>query len=252
MIADVLVGGPGSGKEVLVPVNWEIAVLDAAGTQLTSSRRAEASPFSRAGPLTGLAVDVNGATVEIVATTGDASTTLVAAWKGTGSTTQVPWGMFHRDAAANGRAPNAGTCMPRSTVATRFFPLTPCRVIDTRVGNGQLGGPALAAQARRNFPIAGVCGVPAAAVAISANLTVTDNGGSGDLVVFPADVSAAEQQRHQLHCLQDAGEQRPRVPLGHDDNVLCFQRFPDFGRLHPGRERILPVRSFHYPRTRLG
>jgi hypothetical protein len=67
-------------------------------------------------------VDVSGGVVEIVTTTGDASNTIVAAWKGTGSTTQVPWGMFHRDAAANGRAPNAGICCSWIPTATNTGP----------------------------------------------------------------------------------------------------------------------------------
>jgi hypothetical protein len=52
-----------------------------------------------------------------------------------------------------------------------------------------LGGPALAPNATRNFDVAGVCGIPAAAVAISANLTITDNNAGGELVLYPSDVS---------------------------------------------------------------
>jgi FG-GAP-like repeat/FG-GAP repeat len=199
VIADVLAGGPGSGKEVLVPQNSEIVVFDASGTQLTYGGNAAnpnnptpppgAIAFYAGGSVTGVAVDLSGTTVEVVTTTGNASTTTVAAWKGTGSTTEVPWGMFHRDAAANGRAPNAGVCAPRTPVATTLHPLTPCRVLDTRVGSGALGGPALLPNATRSFDVAGVCGIPAAAVAISANLTVTDNGARGELVLFPSDVS---------------------------------------------------------------
>ena len=109
VIADVLAGGPGSGKEVLVPENAEIVVFNAVGTQLTNSDFGGFHLYA-GGSVTGVAVDVSGGVVEIVTTTGDESNTIVAAWKGTGSTTEVPWGMFHRDAAANGRAPNAGCC----------------------------------------------------------------------------------------------------------------------------------------------
>ena len=42
---------------------------------------------------------------------------------------------------------------------------------------------------RRNFAVPGVCGIPSGAVAISANLTVANVGGSGELVVFPSDVA---------------------------------------------------------------
>ena len=190
VIADVLAGGPGSGKEVLVPVNFEIAVFNAGGTQLTNSGSGGFSLYAE-GVVTGVAVDVSGGVVEIVTSSGDATQTIVAAWKGSGSTTQVPWGMLHRDAAANGRAPNAGTCTPRSVVATKFFNLPPCRVIDTRRTGplGVLDGPPLVALAQRNFNVLGVCGIPSGAVSISANVTVTNNTSSGELIVFPSDVS---------------------------------------------------------------
>jgi FG-GAP-like repeat/PKD-like domain len=120
VIADVLAGGPLSGKEVLVPENAEIVVFDAMGTQLTSNGAGAFNLYAE-GSVTGVAVDVSGGVVEIVTTTGDASNTIVAAWKGTGSTTQVPWGMVHRDAAANGLAPNAGCC-PLTPTATNTGP----------------------------------------------------------------------------------------------------------------------------------
>src|SRR5207244_955540 len=43
-----------------------------------------------------------------------------------------------------------------------FFPLTPCRVLDTRGPVGPQGGPALSANTVRNFSIINVngCGVP--------------------------------------------------------------------------------------------
>jgi 6-phosphogluconolactonase len=72
---------------------------------------------------------------------------------------------------------------------TRFYPLPPCRVGDTRRPIGPLDGPALQPGATRSFAVAGVCGIPAGAVAISANLTVTNVGAAGELVVFPSDVA---------------------------------------------------------------
>ena len=60
-----------------------------------------------------------------------------------------------------------------STLA--FFPLTPCRVIDTRNANGPLGGPTLQKNQPREFPVlqASGCGIPASgAAAYSFNVTV--------------------------------------------------------------------------------
>jgi hypothetical protein len=73
--------------------------------------------------------------------------------------------------------------------AARFFTATPCRVLDTRNPTGPLGAPPLQPGATRTFdPSASTCSIPTDAVAISANLTVTNVGAPGELVVFPSDV----------------------------------------------------------------
>ena len=67
-----------------------------------------------------------------------------------------------------------------------FYTLAPCRVIDTRNPNGPLGGPALAANAARSFPVLGVCNLPADATAAAIVATVVDETDFGDLRLFPA------------------------------------------------------------------
>jgi hypothetical protein len=67
-----------------------------------------------------------------------------------------------------------------------FFTLVPCRILDTRNPNGPYGGPALAANTTRSFAIAGQCGVPATAKAISVNVTVTSPSVAGNLRLFAA------------------------------------------------------------------
>lgn len=69
---------------------------------------------------------------------------------------------------------------------SRFFPLTPCRIVDTRNASGPSGGPALDGNgARRTFVLAGSCAVPADAKTISANVTVTQPAAAGSLTCFP-------------------------------------------------------------------
>jgi len=68
-----------------------------------------------------------------------------------------------------------------------FYPLTPCRLLDTRDPAGPLGGPALAADGSRLFTMTGVCGVPADARALSANVTVTETTAAGGLTLHPGD-----------------------------------------------------------------
>jgi hypothetical protein len=83
--------------------------------------------------------------------------------------------------------------------ALAFYPLTPCRIADTRNPTAPLGGPSLAALGTRSFPIlASSCGVPASAQAYSLNFAavpptkscVQDNGtssqcGLGFLTAWP-------------------------------------------------------------------
>ena len=66
-----------------------------------------------------------------------------------------------------------------------FFTLTPCRVLDTRNATGPLGGPALVALADRIFVVAGTCGIPADAKAISLNIAVTQPTVAGNIRLHP-------------------------------------------------------------------
>jgi hypothetical protein len=68
--------------------------------------------------------------------------------------------------------------------ATKFYTLTPCRVIDTRDPAGPLGGPSLPANGQRSFTVAGACGIPASAASVSANVTALPSG-SGSLSIVP-------------------------------------------------------------------
>jgi len=69
--------------------------------------------------------------------------------------------------------------------ATGFFTVTPCRVADTRNAAGPWGGPALAANTDRNFIVAGICGIPASADAVSLNVTVVSPTAAGALRIYP-------------------------------------------------------------------
>jgi hypothetical protein len=71
---------------------------------------------------------------------------------------------------------------------TVFVGLTPCRAVDTR-GNGfggVFGPPALGAGVPRDFPLAGQCGIPTAAQAVSLNVTATNTRGPGFFLLAPA------------------------------------------------------------------
>jgi hypothetical protein len=68
-----------------------------------------------------------------------------------------------------------------------FFPLTPCRVADTRNAAGPLGGPSLIGGAARSFPVqSSSCGIPATAQAYSLNITAVPQGTLGYLTAWPS------------------------------------------------------------------
>jgi uncharacterized repeat protein (TIGR01451 family) len=65
-----------------------------------------------------------------------------------------------------------------------YFTLNPCRVVDTR-GGAPIGGPVMQAQETRSFAVAGLCGIPPTAKAISINLAVTQPTITGNIRLFP-------------------------------------------------------------------
>jgi YVTN family beta-propeller protein len=72
----------------------------------------------------------------------------------------------------------------------QFYPLTPCRLVDTRGADGGLGGPRLAAQTPRSFPLLESSCIPAGLnpLAYSLNFTVVPNPSGqplGYLSVWP-------------------------------------------------------------------
>ncbi len=74
-----------------------------------------------------------------------------------------------------------------STSALAFYPLTPCRIADTRNPSGPLGGPSLAATKPRAFPIlSSTCNIPSSAQAYSLNFTAVPPAGLGYLSAYPA------------------------------------------------------------------
>jgi hypothetical protein len=62
-------------------------------------------------------------------------------------------------------------------------------VVDTRDTPGSQGGPALAAGATRNFPVAGICDVPPTAKSVTVNVTAVFPTGEGHLTLYPAGAS---------------------------------------------------------------
>jgi YVTN family beta-propeller protein len=82
-----------------------------------------------------------------------------------------------------------GYFAPVSGSTLAFYPLTPCRIADTRKTNFPqgLGAPYLPGHQERDFPIlnATSCNIPASAAAYSLNFSVVPHGGLGYMTVWP-------------------------------------------------------------------
>lgn len=195
VVADML----GSGKElnVLVPTNGEVAVFTSKGVQLTeTSPHQQPQKYSFAAQTSvdnvavgDLEIDGAGNQIEVLVISAEpfpSGTDLVIhVWNPIGCTSTPPWGNFHHTADRLGVADGTGTtchaaCPAASSPAASFFTVPPCRVVDTRLNTaGRYGLPALANGDLRDFVMAGQCNIPAAAKAVSANVTVAGGTGTG-------------------------------------------------------------------------
>ncbi len=66
-----------------------------------------------------------------------------------------------------------------------YYPLTPARILDSRDGTGGLPGP-FSSHVARTLAVSGHGGVPANAIAVTGNLTVTAQTANGFLYIGPA------------------------------------------------------------------
>ncbi len=83
----------------------------------------------------------------------------------------------------NGYFVPSGTDPP---VELAFYPVTPCRILDTRNSNGPLGGPMLSAGSSRAIPVlSGGCSIPATAQAYSMNFTAIPTSALSYLTTWP-------------------------------------------------------------------
>jgi uncharacterized repeat protein (TIGR01451 family) len=84
------------------------------------------------------------------------------------------------------QANNAATVVTLLQRQLAFHTVSPCRVVATRGVAGPVGAPSLSANFSRSFPVAGRCGIPATAWAVSLNATVANPTAPGNLRIYPA------------------------------------------------------------------
>jgi spore germination protein YaaH len=100
----------------------------------------------------------------------------------------------------------------RDANGATFFPVTPTRIVDSRVKQG-IAAP-LAAGKVATFNVTGLATVPANAIAVTGNATVTGQTGAGYVTVAPAIVSGVPPSSSTLNFpLRDTRANNVTVPL---------------------------------------
>ena len=106
-----------------------------------------------------------------------------------------------------------------------FVGIAPCRLVDTRGAAGPFGSPALVGDTFRIFPVAGNCGIPATAQAVSANFAVTNTSGPGFISVWP---EGAPQPNPLVASLNHAAGQTIAnaviAPLGTNGGISVYSK----------------------------
>ena len=142
-----------------------------------------------------------------------------------------------------------------TTPSGTYFPLAPVRILDTRTGSGPTG--ALVKDQVRTFAIAGHYGVPANAIAVTGNLTITQPSAAGYVVLglvhgghVVHDQLPGEGRPGQR---RDSGPRRQRQPLRGVSRLHRRRHGPSCVRsvrlLREGRHRQhVPARDPHAAR----
>jgi hypothetical protein len=166
--------GTASGPDIAVDVNGNFVVSWTSGAQDGSGSGVSARRFDCAG--LGLSPDF----LTNTHTLSSQHESSIAAGAGN---FVVVWRSADQDGSGDGVFGQLFRGLP---ACGRFYALAPCRVADTRQTPGPSGGPALGANSARDFPVAGLCNIPADARAVAVNLTTTNQTELGNLRLYPA------------------------------------------------------------------
>ena len=179
-----------------VELHWDSAAPEPAPTATTGM----ASGVTTAGATLHGTVNPNGVATTVSfewGTTTSYGQTTPGQAIGAGTTAQavsaaltdlVPCTTYHYRVTATsaaGTTNGADATFQTTCAGGRFYPLAPCRVLDTRED-----GPAMTDGVPRAVAFHGACNVPAAARALAANVTVTQPTLPGHVSVFPADAAS--------------------------------------------------------------
>jgi hypothetical protein len=170
-------------------------VTQAAGTAVATISPTGATTSAGSGGGT-ISVTI-GASCPWTASSGVPWITIMAGASGTGSGTSTYAIAANSGCARTGTLTVAGRTFSVSQSAggscsPGFFPLPPCRVLDTRNTAGPLGGPSMSAGASRAFLVtSSTCGIPASAKSVSVTVTAVKPAADGILHSYPGNLAAS-------------------------------------------------------------
>ena len=138
----------------------------------------------------------------------------------------------------------ATTITPLRPAGTTYVPVTPVRVLDTRPGPGQIGlSGKFTAKVARTWQVTGVGGIPAGAVAVTGNVTVTQQEAVGFVAVTPTATNSPPSSTINVP-LNDNRANNLTVPLS-STGTLSATYGATTGKKtapHLRRDRLLPGR----------
>jgi hypothetical protein len=112
--------------------------------------------------------------------------------------------------------------------AASFFSVAPCRILDTRQPPGAQGGPSVGANATRTVVVANLCGVPLGAIAVTANVAVTQPASGGNLTLYAGATPLPGTSTINFHSGQTRSNNAV-VTLGSAGDVSIFNSMPPGG-----------------------
>lgn len=179
-----------SGDDSTVNYNLEVSCL---------LGNCSSQPVTVSGQVTAGGVGLNGVTINV---NGLQNTSTTTSASGSYSIMLAPGPTYTLSAALSGYSFSAPVTFSNLTAnqtanftgvavpGLEFYPVTPCRLVDTRLSSFQsgFGTPSMDAGMTRTFPILSniACGIPLTAAAYSLNVTVVTKGYLGYLTIWPA------------------------------------------------------------------
>jgi len=111
----------------------------------------------------------------------------------------------------------SATVTVRPIVASSFFLVVPCRILDTR------GGTPLPANGSMNVIVTGKCGIPVGATSLAVNVTAVEPGASGFVTLYPGPANTVFPGVSTLNYTANRTRaNNARILIGSDGSINIF------------------------------